>query len=351
MSNIIGDLQKKLTQSWQESDDNVSRQHSQDVADISTLAFNLSSQTEYNNELLEYIRDLELNLQTSETLRHELSEKYESLLESNQEISERADDLYHKLQISSSLCDELSAQLKALRDDTAASKDDADQGREALESLKQQNQYLEKSNRHLTERVHRMESEIDAAQRLKKSILTDETAESIATLTFTLESTQQELERTRREHLEMQLTATEVRDENIQLMRRMEHLTKQREDDASHRDASMAKLRETTVLVSDLQQQCALLTTQKEHLEESLSVAMGRIKHSHTARDQAVEHSLQTDLRWRELEEMCKQLQTERSELQRVVETTEEKNQLLMERVKSLQQKDREWERYIHSPT
>jgi hypothetical protein len=87
------------------------------------------------------------------------------------------------------------------------------------------------------------------------------------------------------------------------------------------------------------------MTTRNAHLEESLSEAMGRIQHSHVARDQAVEHSHQTDLRWRELEEMCKQLQMEKGDAEGVIESLEEKNQLLGERVKSLQLKDREWEK------
>lgn len=87
------------------------------------------------------------------------------------------------------------------------------------------------------------------------------------------------------------------------------------------------------------------MSTKNAHLQESLNDALGRIQQSHVAREQAVEHSHHTDLRWRELEEMCKQLQMEKSDAESTVEELEEKNQLLNERVKSLQLKDREWEK------
>lgn len=265
MSSVIGDLQNTLNQSWGDPDDDAAQQ---EVVDISTLAMNLSSQTEYNNELLAYIRDLERALQNSETYRHELAEKYGALEENFNETSDRADDLYHKLQISSSLCDELSSQLKALRNDSQVSHDGADRDRETIESLMQQNQYLEKSNKQFSEQIHRLESEVDAAQRFKKSILSDETTETVATLTYSLESTQAELERTRKEFLDMQLISSEVKDENIQLMHRIEHLTKQRDDDSTSRDNSMVKMREATIAVSDLQQQVVLYTL---HLSGKLS--------------------------------------------------------------------------------
>jgi chromosome segregation ATPase len=253
MSNIIGDLQHKLKQSWEETNDDSTRE--QDVVDISTLAFNLSTQAEYNNELLEYIRELESSLQNSEAYRHQLGEKYEALHENYRETSDRADDLYHKLQISSSLCDELSAQLKAMRSDNVSSYEDSEKNRETIESLSQQNAFLEKSNKQFTERIHRLESEVDEARRFKKSILSDETTETITTLSFSLESTQHELERTRKEYMDMQLVSSDVKDENIQLMHRLEHLSKQRDDDASFRETANAKLREATMRANDLQQQ------------------------------------------------------------------------------------------------
>lgn len=252
MSNIIENLHHKLQQSWEETGE---RTTNQEVVDISTLALNLSTQAEYNNELLEYIQDLENSLQSSESYRHELGEKYDALHENYKETSDRADDLYHKLQISSSLCDELSAQLKAMRSDNVTSNEESEKNREIIESLIQQNQYIEKSNKQFTERIHRLESEVDEARRFKKSILSDETTETITTLSFSLESTQQELERTRKEYADMQLISSEVKDENIQLLQRIEHLTKQRGDDSVFRETATAKLREATIRATDLQHQ------------------------------------------------------------------------------------------------
>eukprot|EP00602_Paraphysomonas_sp_CaronLab_P013563 CAMPEP_0185044812 /NCGR_PEP_ID=MMETSP1103-20130426/43641_1 /TAXON_ID=36769 /ORGANISM="Paraphysomonas bandaiensis, Strain Caron Lab Isolate" /LENGTH=950 /DNA_ID=CAMNT_0027585087 /DNA_START=204 /DNA_END=3056 /DNA_ORIENTATION=+ len=316
-------------------------------ADISSLALNLTSQTEYNNELLEYIRDLEKKCHQSEQVREKLVEKNESLHSAFREANSRADDLHNKLTVSSRLCDELSAQFHSVRDEAVQLRLELDSAKQTCESLKQQHAYLEENNKSLNRKNLELESEVDELRRLKKMFTSDETSDTIMTLTCKLESVEKELEWTRKSSYDVQTQASVIKDENIQLMRRIDHLLKQRDDDVEAKEKSQARYREATQSLTALQKQVADLTTRNDQLQESLTMSSLQLRTNQAAREEAVEHSRETDLRWRELEELAKRLEQERSDLQSSCDRLEEKNELLEERLRGLQERDSEWEQAV----
>jgi hypothetical protein len=300
MAQNLASLQDQINESWDiphEDDDN--NNHG---IDVSSLALNLSNQAEYNNELLSYVKELEIKYQQMDRSRYELLGQIETISQNSAEANERADDLYRKLKLSSNLCDELTSQLQTMREEASQYETIARESKVSVETIRQQNIYLEESNRNYNIRVNQLESELDDMRRFKKTLVEDDTLDETNRLTFTLEANQAELERARKNNYELQLLVTMTKDENFQLQRRVEHLIKQYEDDLASREKLQSKNREMSDRLSALQDEVADLLARNDQLSESLNVSVVRVKQSQSIRDEAVERSQITDLRWRELE-------------------------------------------------
>jgi chromosome segregation ATPase len=153
----------------------------------------------------------------------------------------------------------------------------------------------------MSERVAQLESELTELKR-RRLISDDSSTDTITTLTHSLEKTTSELARERELHYSLQLSASLVKDENIQMTRRLEHLVRSGEEEQDDRESAVRKLREATATVASLKERVSAVEAEREQLQQALSVCRVRLRESEEARWQAVESAQHTDLRWREIE-------------------------------------------------
>lgn len=362
-SNAILNLQEQLNNSWDEDitylnynnlsfnnnnnkDQNNRNNNENESYDMSSLVLNLTTQTEYNNKLLDYIKELEIKYQQSENIKYELIHKIKVLEKDLLDSNNRADDLYNKLTISSSLCDELATQFQTLRNDVIQSDNLNKDNKMELQSYLQKNVYLEEQNREYSLRIIQLESTVDELNRYRTNLHLNESQETeLVHLKYQLNTIQSELEKQNKLYYELSLNSNNLQAENIQLNQTIQYYMKQHEEDMMQKDKLMLKYKELTNQISNLQTENLNLSTENEQLEQKNSILTIQIHQSITNHNEAVQHSHETDLKWRELEELVKKYHKENQILEEEKETYLEKIQSLEERIDSFQERDREWEK------
>ena len=252
-------LQDSLDRSWHDEDEFL-EQHlesatgGKNTADLSSLALNLSSQAEYNNELLEYIRHLEeqLNHAQSSQVQQEvhIAEMQQRITESH----ERTESLQKQLNVTTGLYEDLTESHNELTSEMVMATTENDSLRVNVNELIQQKDMLQTAKDSSSERILQLEGELNDLRR-RRLVSDDDNTDSITTLTITLEKANAELERERKLHYDVQLQASILKDENIQLTRRLEHFVRVDQDEGDERESNTRKIREANSKISSLQQQ------------------------------------------------------------------------------------------------
>lgn len=350
------ELQESLDQSWDEEEELLEFQHSHHASssslhqsnhqNVSSLALNLSSQTEYNNELLEYIQHLEGKYQESQVVQTKLEGKLEEAQRRASEESETAQELNKKLLHMTNLYEELTERFSATGSDMTEATSEIDTLRGQLEEAKQQKLHLEESQSTYSDRVMKLEAELSDLKR-KRLVSDDDCTDKITTLNISLEKAMSELERERKLHYELQLQTSLLKDENIQLTRRVEHFVKVGQEDDDERESMLKQLKEAKASVAYYQHETNKLRAECEQLEQSLSVCKVRLKESDEARWEAVDSSQKTDVMWREMEEYSKRVELENQELKKDLESYAEKKSNLEHRILARDEKEKQMEQLL----
>jgi len=345
-------LQDSLDSSWHDESETLTQHlsttntQSAVSSDVHSLALDLSSQAEYNNELLEYIQLLEGRYSKSQMEQNELELRLRSAEKQAADSHEQAEELRHKVLSSSALYEELTSQQATTAQQATAAASESQELRLRVDELQQQKDMLLRSKDEASERVVQLESEL-AELRRKRLISDDSSADSIATLTMTLEKTTAELERERSLHYDLQLSSSLLKDENIQMTRRLEHFVKAGQEEQEDRESGARRLKDATATIAALKEQTSSLSAERDQLDQALTVSRSRLSESEAARWEAVESAQQTDLMWREIEEVNKQLRQAKQELEQRFALSEEKGHALERRLASCADKEREVERLL----
>lgn len=345
-------LHDSLDASWHEESEtltqHLSATNAQSVvsSDVHSLALDLSNQAEYNNELLEYIQLLEGRYSKSQMEQNDLELRLRAAEKQVADSHEQAEELRHKVLSSSALYETLTSQQAATSQQAITAASESQELRVKVKELQQQKDMLSQSKEAASERVVQLESEL-AELRRKRLISDDSSADSIATLTMTLEKTTAELERERSLHYDLQLSSSLLKDENIQMTRRLEHFVKSGQEEQEDRESGARRLREATSTIAALKEQTSSLSAERDQLDQALTVSRTRLSESEASRREAVESAQRTDIMWREIEEVNKQLRLTQQELEQRFALSEEKCHCLERRLASCAEKEREVERLL----
>lgn len=190
------ELQQTLDSSWQEEEETLrehlesSRAHDSfrqgSSQEISSLALNLSSQAEYNNELLQYIQHLEG--QYSDSLRYveQLEREAATLQQQCKRTAESATEGGRQLAQTSSLYEELVEVHREQSSAVVALQNQHGTLREETDELLRERNSLQRDREASRQREAALAREL-AAAREKRLISDDDCTDSIATLTLSLE--------------------------------------------------------------------------------------------------------------------------------------------------------------------
>jgi chromosome segregation ATPase len=311
----ISNLQQQLSEKWsteEEFDEDEIHHHYNSFdpshpppppssSSLTSLANNLTTQTEYNNELLNYISSLELQLQQSnlnyENLQHRNYSLEQDLLHSNQ----RGDDLFHKLTISSTLCDELASQFQSLRTDIINSNLLNKENKQEYESLLQKYLYLDEQNQIKSQKIH--EYEIILSDTSTTSASTQEFNETeMIHLKAQCTTLEEELEKQHQRYHEMIIQFNTLQHENIQLHSTIEYYLKQHDEDMMHRENAVLKCKEISLQFQNLSNEKLEILIERDQLMQQREVMEIQMSDHVISRNDAVQSSKETDLKWRELE-------------------------------------------------
>jgi chromosome segregation ATPase len=287
--------------------------------DISSLANNLTSQTEYNNELLTYISHLELKIQEYYSENEKLINSNNNLNKEISNLNERNNDLLNKLTISSSLCDELASQFHHLRQEILKTEQINKENKIEYESLLQKYQYLDEQNTIKSQQLLLQSSTHQRRGRRSsgrgndddENNQSDENDEEernenhkneLLHLQYQLSILEQELETSHQKVSEVTLHCNNLTNEKIQMESLIEYYLKQHEEDMMQRDKAVYKCKEMSNLLSKEQTEKLNLLNEKDQLMQRNEMLGIRLQDQMMSRQEAVEYSKETDLKWRELE-------------------------------------------------
>jgi hypothetical protein len=325
----INSLQQQLQDNWLLEEQNLDQQHHFTTTsnvrrkgvivqneenhdhDISSLANNLTSQTEYNNELLTYISHLELKIQEYYSQTESLTSSNENLNKEVQNLNERNTDLLHKLTISSSLCDELASQFHHLRQEILKTEQINKENKIEYESLFQKYQYLDEQNSIKSQQLLQYSSQLhsggrggggDEDRNEEEREMNENQKNEITHLQYQLSILEHELETSHQTVSEVNLHCQNLTNEKIQMESLMEYYLKQHDEDMMQRDKALLKCKELSSVLSSLQSEKMSLLNERDALRQRNEVLEIRLQDQMSSREEAVEYSKETDLKWRELE-------------------------------------------------
>lgn len=252
-------LQDSLDSSWHDEEDLLEQHHQQisshhRPADLSSLALNLSSQTEYNNELLVYIQHLEGCYSQAQSEHSSMQRRHEEAEQRAAESCSRADEMQNRLAMTAALYEDLVLQQAATSEQADTHSAELARMRIQISELEQQKQQLVQGRATGKERESALESQLAELQR-RRLISDDDCADSLATLTITLETTTADLDRERKLHYELQQRASLLQDENIQMTRRLEHFMREGQDGRDDREQEARRARAAATALVALQQE------------------------------------------------------------------------------------------------
>jgi chromosome segregation ATPase len=316
----IYNLQQQLSDQWsheEEEHHHHDYNHSLDPpplppssSSLTFLANNLTTQTEYNNELLTYIHTLEHQLKQVNQMKENLLQTNTNLEQEIVHSNQRGDDLFHKLTISSALCDELASQFQSLRTDILNSNILNKENKIEYESLLQKYQYLDEQNQIKSQKLHEYESTIAdySNHRLGSLSQAQEFAENeiqhLQSQCLTLEN---ELEKQHQVYHEMILQFNTLQHENIQFHSTVEYYLKQHDEDLLQRDKAVLKWKEISSQLNSLSNEKLEIMIERDQLVQQREMMEIQLRDYALSRNDAVQSSRETDLKWRELEvtELC----------------------------------------------
>ena len=256
----MDELQDSLDASWHDEEE-LMEQHQQGGAgtaaggaDMSSLALSLSSQAEYNNELLQYIQHLEAQFSQAQSSLVQQQSRVEESDRHAASSRERGEELQRKLLTATSLFEELSERHNQHSSEAGLVSADNAALRGQVSELSQQKQQLQADKHSSAERVARLEAELSDLKR-RRLISDDDCTDSLATLSITLERTSAELDAERGRVYEAQLGMSLLKDENIQMTRRLEHLVRGEQEQEEEREGRARRSKEAAVTISALQLQ------------------------------------------------------------------------------------------------
>jgi chromosome segregation ATPase len=279
----MDDLQDILDNSWHDEEEaleqhleaartSTSRAGGGGGGDLSSLALNLSSQAEYNNELLQYIQHLEGQYSAAQSSLSE-QEVHRGELERHAAAShERAEELQRQLHTTTSLYEELSARSSQHSSEGAAAAAQCEALEVQVRELSQQKQQLTASKEAGAARLVMLEGELSDLKR-RRLVSDDDCTDSLATLSISLEKSTEELARERSAHYALQLEMSVLRDENIQMTRRLEHFVRAGQEGEDARESGARRLREAETTVTALQHQVGPCINISLSLSLSLSLS------------------------------------------------------------------------------